>query len=269
MANNKVGLSYYSIDTDRYQDIRIKRLKKDFSCTGIAVYDYILCEIYRVKGCFIVWDESTVFDVAEYFGLKETTVKEIVNYCCSVGLFEKELLFSERILTSRSIQQRYTKICIAAKRKYFKIPEEYIITPEHSLNIPEKSTKTTEVCDKVKKSKEKNIPPYIPPGVKSESLEKVLSHSEIKHLLLSDETWRSETTNQSGLGIIFNEMIPGLLDDFFSYIISTGEENSIHFIKDAKRRFIYWWKYHGSKKNNSNTNGNNNRTDIKFDSKEY
>lgn len=50
MANNKTGLSYYNVDTDRYQDMRIKRLKKDMGCRGVAVYDYILCEIYRVKG---------------------------------------------------------------------------------------------------------------------------------------------------------------------------------------------------------------------------
>ena len=79
MANLKIGLAYYNVETDRYQDIKIKRLKKDFGCNGIAVYDYLLCEIYRDKGCFIEWDESTVFDVAEYFGLKENLVKEIVN----------------------------------------------------------------------------------------------------------------------------------------------------------------------------------------------
>lgn len=108
MANNKTGFDYYNVDTDRYQDIKIKRLKKDFGSSGIAVYDYILCEIYRVRGCFIVWDESTAFDVAEYFGLKENLVNEIVNYCCAVGLFDKALLKSGgyHIITFYS-----TKIC--------------------------------------------------------------------------------------------------------------------------------------------------------------
>ncbi len=41
MANTKTGLSYYTVDCDRYQDRRIKRLKKDFNCIGPAVYDYI------------------------------------------------------------------------------------------------------------------------------------------------------------------------------------------------------------------------------------
>ena len=71
MANIKTGLLYYKSETDRFKkDLRIKRLKKDMGCDGYAIYEYILNEIYRVGGCFLVWDESTAFDVAEYWGLK-------------------------------------------------------------------------------------------------------------------------------------------------------------------------------------------------------
>jgi hypothetical protein len=179
MANIKIGLIYYNIDTDRYQDIRIRRLKNAFGCSGIAVYDYILCEIYRVKGCFLVWNESCVFDVAEYFGLKENLVTEIVNYCGVVGLFDKALLTGGSvaksaqavnrcgmagdgssvpacggIITSKSIQSRYIDMCTRAKRKDFKIPEECRIIPEESAKIPEESPKTAEVCDKEEESKE-------------------------------------------------------------------------------------------------------------------
>jgi len=68
LANNKTGFDYYNVDTNRYQDMKIKRLKKSFGCNGVSVYDYILCEIYRVRGCFVEWDENTAFDVADYFG---------------------------------------------------------------------------------------------------------------------------------------------------------------------------------------------------------
>lgn len=155
MANIKTSLDYYRVDTDRYQDIRIKRLKKVFQGNGIAVYDYILCEIYRVRGCYIEWDESTVFDVAEYFDLKESQVREIVNYCCSVGLFDKELLASGSVLTSSAIQRRYIEMCTAAKRKDIIIPEQYRIIPETSEIVPEESAMFPSVCRKVKKSKVK------------------------------------------------------------------------------------------------------------------
>lgn len=151
MANNKTGLSYYSVDTDRYMDIRIKRLKKDHGCRGLAVYDYLLCEVYRVRGCFAAWDESTAFDVAEYLGLKESNVSEIVKYCGAVGLFDKELL-SRGIITSASIQRRYLEMCSRARRKEIKIPEECRILTEESPIPPQ-------FCDKVKKSKD--ITPYV------------------------------------------------------------------------------------------------------------
>ena len=153
MAVIKTGLSYYKSDTDRYQDIKIKRLKRSFSGNGIAVYDYILNEVYRVQGCFLEWDENTAFDVAEYFGLKENLVDEIVKYCASVGLFDKELL-CRGIITSRPIQERYLQACFQAKRKNVTIPAEIRLT-EESENTPEESENTPEVCDKEKKSKVK------------------------------------------------------------------------------------------------------------------
>ncbi len=159
MTNSKTGFNYFNIDTDRYQDIRIKRLKKDFSCAGISIYDYILCEIYRVKGCFIEWDESTAFDVAEYFGIKESLVTEVVNYCGVVGLFDKALLTNGRILTSLSIQKRYIDMCKRAKRNDLKIPdhvkirEECAKLPEESPKLPEKTDNPPVVCPRVDKSR--------------------------------------------------------------------------------------------------------------------
>lgn len=156
MANNKTGLNFYSIDTDRYLDIRIRRLVKDHGCRGMAVYDYLLCEVYRVQGCFVVWDENTAFNVAEYFGLKESNVSEIVKYCGAVGLFDKELL-SRGIITSASIQRRYVDICNRSRRKDVKIPEECRIITEESAKITEECPKTTEVCDKESKKRKENI----------------------------------------------------------------------------------------------------------------
>lgn len=162
----KPGLSYYSIDTDKYQDIKIKRLKHAAGPAGVAVYDYILCEIYRVKGCFLEWDDSRVFDVANYFGMTESAVGEIVNLCCNVGLFDKAVRTSGGVLTSSSIQSRYAKICADAKRKDFEIPEFIKITPELIPKTPERISKTPDEVHIVKNSivensKEKKI--IIPP----------------------------------------------------------------------------------------------------------
>lgn len=155
MANYKHGLKYYTVDTDRYQDRRIKQLKCAMRCQGIAVYDYILCEIYRVRGCYTEWDDETAFDVAEYFGLKESAVREIVKYCGSVGLFDKALL-SRGIITSAAIQQRYLDMCSRARRVGFGIPDFCKLT-EECAKLTEECAKPPEESpqSKVKKSKVK------------------------------------------------------------------------------------------------------------------
>jgi len=150
----KLGFAYYASDTDKFQDIRIKRLKKELGGIGFAVYDYILCEIYRVRGCCLEWDESTTFDVAEYWGIKESSVNEIVTYCCHVGLFDKELLSSGSLLSSNAILRRYVDMCRRAKREA-KIPEKLSILLEKTVKLPEKTSKIPRNCDKEKESKEK------------------------------------------------------------------------------------------------------------------
>lgn len=151
----KQGLNYYNVDTDRYADRKIKRLKHAFGCSGMAVYDYLLCEVYRDRGCFLVWDEDTAFDVAEYFGLKVNTVKEIVTYCGVVGLFDAELL-SRGMITSEAIQKRYLEMANRARRQNIAIPEEIRLFTEELPKLTEETQEITEVFHKVNKSKVNN-----------------------------------------------------------------------------------------------------------------
>ena len=147
MVSNKTGLSYpFGIDTDIFQDRKIKRLKKTFGCAGIAIYIYLLCDVYRDKGCVLVWDEDCAFDVAEYLGVKESLVNEVVKYCGAVGLFNEELL-SCGIITSESIQRRYIEMCKRARRTSANIPEEWrLITEESGKPLTEECGEITEDC---------------------------------------------------------------------------------------------------------------------------
>lgn len=242
MANNKTGFDYYNVDTDRYQDIKIKRLKKDFGSSGIAVYDYILCEIYRVKGCFIVWDESTAFDVAEYFGLKENLVNEIVNYCCAVGLFDKALLKSGGIISSRSIQQRFMEMSTRAKRKDFKIPKEIDIITEECKIIPEQSPTITEVSDRVKESEVTSSlynaqaqEEFAPPGIYEKPL------LECYNELSSMQTWIETfvmNTHSAGYKTFTIDSFHEYLKKFFAKLQNEGELKKSP--KNAQEHFSRW-----------------------------
>lgn len=132
----KTGFPFYRAETDRFQDINIKRLKKRYHGNGYAVYQYILNEIYRVEGCFLDFGEDELFDVAEYWGLEEAEVQAIVTFCCEIGLFDMEMYDAYRILTSRSIQSRYTEMCKLSKRKAT-IPEKYLLLIPEETTTPE------------------------------------------------------------------------------------------------------------------------------------
>lgn len=257
MANIKTGLLYYSSDTNRFQDIRIKRLKKNFGCDGYSVYEYILNEIYRINGNFLVWDESTAFDVAEYWGLKESKVNEIVRYCCAVGLFDKALLSNGNVLTSQSIQKRYVNMCIHAKRKEIVIPNEYNILPEESKIILEEYRKKKEVSDKVGKvNKENNslsgVKENFPPP---EFAEKTLGECYTE--LSSNASWcEILTMNTRNAGFI--EFTPAIfqqyLQAFFKKLQNEGETRKSP--KDAMSHFARWLKIELEKQRNNGSNRN-------------
>lgn len=148
MSNPKSSFIYYSVDTDRYQDIKIKRLKKKHKCCGIAVYDYVLCEIYRTKGYYIVWDDMTLFDVADYFELPEDTVTEIITFCAEIGLFNYQIFTKNKSLTSSAIQRRFEDWSKKAKRTDFKLHEKYKIIQEECEIISESSGKDDDCTGK-------------------------------------------------------------------------------------------------------------------------
>ena len=138
MARQKTGFSYYQVDTDRYQDRRVRKLLRRFrGGVGIAVYDCILCEVFRDRGHSLIWDEDTIFDISEILGVTEKTIDEVVKFCGQVGLFDDTML-EKGIITSRSIQERYKDMSERTKRKNI-IPQEILLIPDYSEECGENS----------------------------------------------------------------------------------------------------------------------------------
>ena len=159
-----VGFQYYKVDTDRYDDMRIRKLRRAHGTKGIAVYDYLLAQVYREHGCYAHCDADCLFDLTDYFDISDNAVKEIVSFCASVGLFDKGLLMRENVLTSHAIQRRFADMCKASKRLYVEIPKEILLVtsteigasikhpffvkkPGFLSETPEETTETPEEID--------------------------------------------------------------------------------------------------------------------------
>lgn len=156
--NNKTGFEFYRMDTNRYQNVKIKRLLFKFQANGLYVYDFLISEIYRDKGCFLRWNNDIAFTIADTLKLDELLVNQIVEHCCFIGLFDANILEKQQVLTSKSIQNRYREMCVAAKRKSCFIPKEIKLIPEEIQFIQEEMQENSEIIQqsKVKESIVKN-----------------------------------------------------------------------------------------------------------------
>lgn len=143
MAKN--GFIFFQIDINILQDSRIRRLKRqEHGRDKFLVYFSILKAIYGDKGYYLELTEDTALDIAEDWLLDEDFVKATIEECCQIGLFHAEL-FKKGILTSSSIQARYTEMCKRAKRISLINPQISLIKSSEKIErVSEESTISSE-----------------------------------------------------------------------------------------------------------------------------
>ena len=140
----KKGLDYFPLDVDFFQDIKIRKLIRCQGGKALTVYIALLCNIYKEEGYYIRWDNDLPFIISEQTGYEDGYVHEVLRNCVALGLFDKALFESEKIYTSRSIQERYRESCGSSKRRSG--IEEYCLLPENGegneASDPKKKGKT-------------------------------------------------------------------------------------------------------------------------------
>lgn len=114
----KENLDYFPFDVDFFSDKKIKILKAKFGADGIAVYLYILCEIYH-NGYFAEYDEDFVLMLSDFFNFSESKTRQILAYLLNRSLLVSILVESVTVITARSVQRRYQEAKKWAKRDIF------------------------------------------------------------------------------------------------------------------------------------------------------
>ena len=117
----KPGLSYFSLDTDFFENDTIKALRRAHGSIGVLVYLNLLCHIYQ-EGYYLKFDslEELSMDIAEEITnaqLKRTAthVAETINYLVGQGTLN-EALFKRGIISGEKIQEQYVRVAYRAKR---------------------------------------------------------------------------------------------------------------------------------------------------------
>ena len=163
----KTGLDYFPFDADFFVDHKIRILKARFGATGICLYLFLLCEIYRDKGYYLRFDSDCRYTVSDDLNLDAGQLRAMLQFLLERGLFDKKRFQEDEILTSVSIQKRYqeavktrgAKNPVAVDEAYWLLPPEetraYIVFPgKYMDSSSENRFISSELSPKESKGKE-------------------------------------------------------------------------------------------------------------------
>ena len=244
---SRTGLDYFPLDTTILNDIKIRRIKKQFGAEAFLLYISLLCDIYS-NGYYIEATDDYLFDQGEKLGIPENSVLEIILACVKIGLFCEEFFMEHRILTSKSIQDRFS---LATKKRSVNQIVEYncnfIPAPETPVSVSETPPKQgLSTQSKVKESKvnlqQQQQRMREEPKEEPESLDE--EREQWKEALLADEDWLATIVRYAGKGTAVLQHTREAMAVFDDYLRLKFSLDTIRTKKDYSQSFVGWWRYH-------------------------
>ena len=174
----KENLDYFPLDADFFTDTKIKILKAKYGADGIAVYLYILCEIYHDKGYYVECDEDFVLVMSDYFHFSEGKTMQILNYLFNRSLLECILVESVKVITAKSVQRRYQAAKKASIKKEKGIFARDVIVDERIWLLKKEETESPIIVQPFGILPEKND--SLPEENDNKPVEKSLKESKVK-----------------------------------------------------------------------------------------
>lgn len=108
----KRGIDYAGWSVNIFDnDTKMDKLLDAQGWCGFGIYFYLCQRAYGGDGYFYKWCYDDCATTARKMGggIGAGTVKETVDYCLQIGLFDKGLFDGWGVLTSRGIQKRYNE----------------------------------------------------------------------------------------------------------------------------------------------------------------
>ena len=241
---NKEGLDYFPFDVDFFSDEKIGSISGEFGIKGEITAIKLLCAIYR-NGYFILWNDALKMSLLRGLpGISLELLEQIVTRLVRWGFFEQTLFSTVSVLTSKGIQERYFK-AIKRRKDSSNYPYLLVNVDNNKVNVSNNDINVSTNPIKERKGNKNR-----------ESLNtRETLFENFKNELLGNEEWRRYACQISGLSVAFNDLIPGELDNFLAWMVSTGEGDTLKTIDDVKRRFTYWWQGTGLRAYNQRHNG--------------
>lgn len=109
----KNNAEYFSHDSGMRNDVKIKALRKRFSHTGYAVWNYLLESLTDSANFRIRWDEIAVDLYSADFDVTPEELAEIVAYCVKIDLLQME----DGYLCSENLRERFNGLVRKRKKE--------------------------------------------------------------------------------------------------------------------------------------------------------
>lgn len=176
---NKQGIDYFPFDVDFFSDIKIRKIARACGSQATSILICLLCNIYKDKGYYILWDEDLPFVIADTVGVSEGAVKEVILKALQVDFFDQDIYNKHNVLTSLGIQKRFKSAVY--KREKIEYIEEYMVSDVRNQVSDVRSTQSKVKERKEKKSK-KNNKEISPSGDTKKDELSLNPHPQIEHV---------------------------------------------------------------------------------------
>ena len=150
---NKQGIDYFPFDVDFFSDIKIRKIARACGSQATSILICLLCNIYKDKGYYILWDEDLPFVIADTVGVSEGAVKEVILKALQVDFFDQDIYKKHNVLTSLGIQKRFKSAVY--KREKIEYIEEYMVSDVIKI-VSDVKNQVSDVRSTQSKGKERN-----------------------------------------------------------------------------------------------------------------
>ncbi len=126
----KDGVDYWNIDTDIFENKKVRLIRGEFGVKGVYIYLLILNEIYRTSGYYKRWDNDDCLLMSDSSGVagecSPRLIAEVVQGLVRRSLFDRGVLDRFGVLTSAEVQRRFLRI-VGNSRDNIPIAQEYFL----------------------------------------------------------------------------------------------------------------------------------------------
>ncbi len=150
----KTGLDYFPFDVDIFSDNKIRILRAKYGVSGISVYIYLLCEIYK-NGYYMQWNDDMKFILADELNLSYGYIEQVLKFLLERSLLDSTLFQSDTILTSPGIQRRY-QLAVKSRARKTPIKVRYWLLEKEETEPFIKVTQNPNFSEKTMDFSEKN-----------------------------------------------------------------------------------------------------------------